>query len=107
MKMRAIEQIKIELREARNSGDTNRKNQLLDELIIAENPDEMLKEEVYQRIGRKRWGYLIGFNQYHSNHLGLTLEFFRTESGVADYRFRPSTTKERAEIASDYVEDNI
>lgn len=104
---RTIEQIKAELKEAKRNNNVELKNQLLDELIIAENPDEIIKEEVFQRIGEKSWEYLIGFNQYHSNHLGLTLEFFRHENGSADYRFREATKAERAEIASDYAEDNL
>ena len=50
---------------------------------------------------------LTAFHTYCANRLGLTLEWYRRDTGEASYRFRPRTDAERQEWADGVTEDHI
>jgi hypothetical protein len=66
---------------------------------------EKIASEVQDSVSAEEWSAIRSFNQYCSNKLGLTLVFYRTESGKAAYDFRPRTSEETAEYHDGLVED--
>lgn len=77
------------------------------EFRAAQDAIEQIADEVRARIGAEAYAEVIRRNQYESIQRGETLEFYRDEAGVAQYRFRRSTAAEMREHAEDWIEDNL
>ena len=68
---------------------------------------DALADAVQARISPEEWQALTAFHTYCATRLGLTLEFYRRDTGEASYRFRPRTDAERQEWADGVTEDHI
>jgi len=85
-----------------------RRDRLRRELRRTQEAHNALADEVQASVSAEEWQALLTFNTYCATRLHLTLEFYRSPaSGIAKYRFRPSTPEEEQERAEDWIEDNL